>query len=68
MKIKRVGQYGCRLSVECHVLGEDFRLLVAGNEKRQREEREREREGQAGVAKGLSDTVAFYLSSYNMWD
>jgi len=54
--------------VECHVLGEDFRLLVAGNEKRQREEREREREGQAGVAKGLSDTVAFYLSSYNMWD
>jgi len=52
--------------VECHVLGEDFRLLVAGNEKRERE-KEKER-CHAGVAKGLSDTVAFYLSSYNMWD
>ena len=45
MKIRRVGQYGCRLSVECHVWGEDFRLLVAGNEKKERvRERERERE------------------------
>jgi len=32
------------------------------------EKREREREGQAGVAKGLSDTVAIYLSLYSMWD
>jgi hypothetical protein len=36
---------------------------------RKRERRgKRERDGHAGVAKGLSGIVAFYLSSYNMWD
>ena len=43
-------------------------LLLGMRKKREWEkEREREREGHAGVVKGFSSTVSFYLSSYYMW-